>query len=801
MEWNKIIVLMFLFSGLGSAWLTPYTNRYLINCTSSIGVPIVINGSGGFVLGTDTTRQIVWANCSNETMYLYFYNSTSYAVANNLDVAAPFDVEWGNVSDYLGSLVWGIEKAVYHMTGMLDSTSNGYNLTATGAVQTTNGKIFNGSYYDGTNDYQDVASWDTPPTTGAFSYTAWVNSTDTNGDNNVWSFGKNTVGHIQFRVNSADDDVEYYHYYSSAWHDCTSTDLWASEYGEKHMLTVTYDGTNARIWKDGVLATTCALSQTAGGTHTTHHRFGVDGPSNGDYSGMLDEIRMTLTNLSADYILDMFNNSEGHAGFGNLGVSAAGLFSSITETYNTSGLEGTTHTFGLVINSTAGAVTGNFSFNGTSYAVTPTSNGTVYTFSKEITLPAVSASASVPFFWTFAINGTGYNTTNRSFTILNTILYNCSSNDANVMLRYFLVNETTPTSAVYNATVFINLNVSSGGVSTPVQLNYNGTAQHNISICSNQSNINYVGDVDFIGSTYVQRTYHIYNGYYNGTATNQTLYFLASALATLVKFRVVSDAQSPLSGAYLYLLKEFPTNETSIGLYFAVSSARMDDKGEGYMYLQLDKFYKFNVVSEGLLKNLKSSDRILIQTNLDTIQVETTGAGLGDYWTTALATSVNCRTNQTANNTICSWISGGEFTEACINVYWINGSEKNLLEDWCETDTQGTESISYNNTYTTWFYEFSIWAGDTLVLIKTGYFYNLETPQYDYTLAILVVMVILTLGVVLGVPEYTALLSGVALAGSTLIGILPLGNDIGILGLFLGIISAYLIHEGGKNAT
>ncbi|MBW2986429.1 LamG domain-containing protein, partial [Candidatus Woesearchaeota archaeon] len=93
-------------------WNASFNHRMQINCSKvSDGVPVIINGSGGFSISGN--KQFVWTVCQGTNLSVYYNNYTDYVVANNSG-QVPFEVERGNGTSYNPASVWTGYVGVYH---------------------------------------------------------------------------------------------------------------------------------------------------------------------------------------------------------------------------------------------------------------------------------------------------------------------------------------------------------------------------------------------------------------------------------------------------------------------------------------------------------------------------------------------------------------------------------------------------------------------------------------------------------------------------------------------------------------
>ena len=721
---------LLLFASLGNAWVVPYPNRLEINCTNSVGVPIVINGSTGFVLGADTTRQVVWVNCSNETMYMYWSNSTAYAITDNTDVLKPWDVEIGNISDSTPSLVYD-SNLTLHM-GDLDNVM-GLDMSASGnAGFETTGKIWNKSTFDGNDDYFSVYDGD-PFADDIFSIMVWVNVTDTNKHEDILDWRSATNGEWLFRVQASDgsDDRIQLSRWQTTEVYCMDANGFKGGYGTWQLIGATYDGTNARLWRNGSLNTTCAMTPPSGNPGTPLRKIGTDSGATWDYSGKMDEYRIWNKNLTSAFINAMFQNVIGTTGFGSLGSSSLAGFTSISETYNTSGLEGTTHTFGLVVNSTQGAVTGNFSFNGTVYSVTPTTSGTVYTFDKSITMPAVAADTTVNFSWGFVINGSSYTTTTRSFTITNLGLINCSDGNASEVLQIYIYDEINRT-PIANSSLGISFTFS-----TLANFGFSLGSQNNFSFCITPQTAvltDVVVQATYSKTGYTPRLYYISNLTLSNTTQNLNLYLLQTTEGQEIAFRILNQSMNQyVKGATIYINRQYTALPGAPYINVATVLTGYSESAEGSAFIDTSGvlYQLIAVTSDG--QTILDYSPTTITQNPTTLVIG--GTLFSDWKSVAPFLSGTCSVGG-YNDTIltCSaLISTGTNLRVCIKGVDTDAFRQTTLCNSCTTSA-ATASITCNftNSNRTFAYEFYYDYGGVLIHITSGMINRLiSTPLID----------------------------------------------------------------------
>lgn len=218
-----------------------------------------------------------------------------------------------------------------------DATSNGLNATNHN-VTATAGKCVGGMLFNGTTAYLSYGTPSALNFTGAFAFGCWINSTvlPTDSSNELstimshgWSGTASQYDFI-FRSDPGFDPVVnlYAGYYDGADHS-THYNLGSNIVtGTAYFLWIMYDGTNWKIFRNGV-----QVSSTAGTAPASNSQgVSVGGRLN---SGSLDlPLNCVMENLyfvggtvpSADEILAMFNNQNSPSTFYTLGSENAASF-------------------------------------------------------------------------------------------------------------------------------------------------------------------------------------------------------------------------------------------------------------------------------------------------------------------------------------------------------------------------------------------------------------------------------------------------------------------------------------------
>jgi len=214
----------------------------------------------------------------------------------------------------------GSIKGLWHCNSdYLDSSGNGNNGTAYGnaSLSTTTMKLGNGScYYNGgTGDYVDFTSDNYFSfQNGDFTINTWVNPTQVNTENSIWTYGTITNqrawgllyknnGHLTFyySVDGVNDPAEVYT--TSSFETAT----W-------QMFTVKRTGGRIYFYKNGTLL-------NAGGTAFTATLFNSSGPlvsgrfmnyAGNQMKGYIDESLISVNALSDTQISALYNAGSGN---------------------------------------------------------------------------------------------------------------------------------------------------------------------------------------------------------------------------------------------------------------------------------------------------------------------------------------------------------------------------------------------------------------------------------------------------------------------------------------------------------
>ena len=146
---------------------------------------------------------------------------------------------------------------------------------------------------DGTNDYVSIPNNSTLNISGAITVEAWVYPTKNSGIQNVISKSSNTSnnGYIFPRTDDGWNKFVAYFHIGGGWKTLDAT-FGSGSLNQWHHLAATWDGTNIRIYKDGVLVNTSVAYSGSITTNTNVLAIGNQTGFSEYYGGSVDEARV-----------------------------------------------------------------------------------------------------------------------------------------------------------------------------------------------------------------------------------------------------------------------------------------------------------------------------------------------------------------------------------------------------------------------------------------------------------------------------------------------------------------------------
>lgn len=271
-----------------------------------------------------TSKAEVWVKANtldyddNTDIYVHYGNATASALDEN--------EAFGKHQVYPSAY-----KAVWHMGNATDSTSASNDGTATSVTfNTTNGKIVDGGGFNGTNSRithgaivtpqgaKTVGFWMKKPSNPAA--TKWIFSNLNNGNTQYGlDIGLTPSGTIAINLAKATVGSSIFNFSTPALTDST----W-------YFIVLSWDGTTgsnaAKIYVDASNTTNATASQTETTAPSGNLAIGELLNSGNYYSGSLDNVFMTNTALTADYISTIYNNQNSPSTFAIPSSLAGGSF-------------------------------------------------------------------------------------------------------------------------------------------------------------------------------------------------------------------------------------------------------------------------------------------------------------------------------------------------------------------------------------------------------------------------------------------------------------------------------------------
>jgi len=255
------------------------------------------------------------SSAADTDIYIYYGNSGAGNQENPTFV-------WD--SNY--QMVQHLEETTGGANAIQDSTSNTNHGTDNNSpTLNAAGKINGADGFDGSDDYISVADSNSLDITGNITLEAWVKTT-----NNALSYQtimekRPAVTNYNYYLR-LDSGYFRFSFYSGA-HRALLDDTTQLSSNVWHHVAATYDNSNIRLYVDGTEAKSGA--QTAPlVADTGAFIIGIETYQVTDtnaFSGTVDEVRISDTARSADWLLTSYNNQSSPSGFYSVGSAQAGV--------------------------------------------------------------------------------------------------------------------------------------------------------------------------------------------------------------------------------------------------------------------------------------------------------------------------------------------------------------------------------------------------------------------------------------------------------------------------------------------
>jgi hypothetical protein len=259
------------------------------------------------------------SSSANTDIYMYYGNSG--VTGSSANATGVWDTNF--------KMVQHMEEASGGTNKITDSTSNSNNGTDYNSpVLGASGKIGKAITFDGTNDYIQVADSNSLDIASSITLEAWINPSllDTNHRRimikqhsawlepyymySLWVYKEGTDPNNNLGLGISNGAARAY-----SWNGTLATSAW-------QYVTGTFNGTQLKWYINGTLVTTKNTAPVATiGTNNQPLIIGdAPGGANLKFAGGIDEIRISSTARSADWIKTSYNNQSNPAAFLALGT-------------------------------------------------------------------------------------------------------------------------------------------------------------------------------------------------------------------------------------------------------------------------------------------------------------------------------------------------------------------------------------------------------------------------------------------------------------------------------------------------
>jgi len=262
--------------------------------------------------------------------------------------------------------------------------------------------------------------------------------------------------------------------------------------------------------------------------------------------------------------------------------------SEINQTYNPFTTEGATEDFLIYVsvNPTYSITASQLIYNGTTYTgVTTDLGGNVFRASRTITIPSVTATGNVTFYWRFAFNDTSIvNSLSKNQSIANILIDNCGAYTYKLLELEAIdeeeqthLNETT-----LNTSIEVDLQVYSNDLTVSI-INYSNIFNRTnpVSICTNSNMTNalkYNAIIKYSAENYSSEYYNVQRGtlQYGLIPYNISLFDLLSEDATEFQITFKDSSFLVIEDALINIARQF----VGEGTFKTVEIPKTDSNGQ-----------------------------------------------------------------------------------------------------------------------------------------------------------------------------------------------------------------------------
>lgn len=294
-------------------WNTSYSTRLTFDCSkiqadTTGSLDVILNGSAGITL--NGTTLYIHTICNSTNSPSLYGNITNFIIADDNGNILPYYNESGSPNYNYRDVSSNRVQSIYPATDFSDKTTKNNNLTNSGIDQVAG--LMGGAWSSSWADVDDAydTSW-TNQVKDNLTLIMWLKPTALR--NGMYaSMAYNTESVFTLRTRSITDGSTCYemtetdgsYVGSSNW--CSDTKATA---GGWYMFAITYDDATMNMYINNTLdktqSDTCASPLNA-----TNLRIGYYTGGSNSYDGLIDEMRIYNSSLSANEIGAIYNNTK-----------------------------------------------------------------------------------------------------------------------------------------------------------------------------------------------------------------------------------------------------------------------------------------------------------------------------------------------------------------------------------------------------------------------------------------------------------------------------------------------------------
>lgn len=380
-----------------------------------------------------------------------------------------------------------------------------------------------------------------------------------------------------------------------------------------------------------------------------------------------------------------------------------------SRTYSSSIYATSTETFILNTSlSSATSIIGKLIYNGTEYTSSIVDGGLAI-FTNVISIPSVSTSTNVSFYWSITLDGTTtINTTAVNQTINPISFSRCGGVYTNPFINFTSYSAENPFPMI-NATFKSAwvLSATDGGATSTY--NFEDVTETNSSwaFCSQFNETLYASvEIEYDASGYALNFYYLDDAELSNSTQTIPLYILNDSRATVTTLKVLDDAQQPLEDVTI----QIQFYDIGTGTFYLIGMGKTDFKGEDIAYLNwYDTLYRFTFIKDGVV--IKSTNTTKISSTPVTFNVLEDETFLYKKFQDFI---YSLTFNNLTNNFVLTFTKpSGLVDQGCLRVIKRTGKNDTEICFSCETSSSATLYCNLNDagngTFIAHFYATGSW--------------------------------------------------------------------------------------------